>query len=127
MIDITQTDPTEYMGRKLRLARNISSLTQEELAEKLSLTPEYVSQIERGMSYGSVETLINICRTLNINSDFLLHGLINNESNNLSDLIDEDFLSDYLKLDSYNKELLSIYTSSLIKMQEKKNKKIGQK
>ena len=57
----------------------------------------------------------------------LAHGLIDNGSNNLSDLIDEDFLSDYLKLDSYNKELLSIYTSSLIKMQEKKNKKIGQK
>lgn len=91
MIDTNKKDSKEYMGKKLRLARTISNLTQEELAEKLSLTPEYVSQIERGISYGSVETLINICKTLNVNADFLLHGLLNNDSNNLSDLIDEDF------------------------------------
>lgn len=59
MIDTNKKDSKEYMGKKIRLARTISNLTQEELAEKLSLTPEYVSQIERGISYGSVETLIN--------------------------------------------------------------------
>ena len=123
MIDTNKKDSKEYMGKKLRLARTISNLTQEELAEKLSLTPEYVSQIERGISYGSVETLINICKTLNVNADFLLHGLLNNDSNNLSDLIDEDFLSEYLKLDSYNKTLLSIFTHDLIKMQEEKIKR----
>lgn len=123
MIDITKTDSKEYMGRKLRLARTISNLTQEELAEKLSLTPEYVSQIERGISYGSVETLINICKTLNVNPDFLLHGLLNNNSNNLSDLIDEDFLSDYFKLDPYNKTLINIFTRDLIKLQEEKAKR----
>ena len=84
---------------------------------------KYVSQIERGISYGSVETLINICKTLNVNADFLLHGLLNNDSNNLSDLIDEDFLSEYLKLDSYNKTLLNIFTHDLIKMQEEKIKR----
>ena len=35
MSNITKQDSKEYMGRKLRLARNISSLTQEELAEKI--------------------------------------------------------------------------------------------
>lgn len=123
MIDTNKKDSKEYMGKKLRLARTISNLTQEELAEKLSLTPEYASQIERGISYGSVETLINICKTLNVNADFLLHGLLNNDSNNLSDLIDEDFLSEYLKLDSYNKTLLNIFTHDLIKMQEEKIKR----
>ena len=120
MIDTNKKDSKEYMGKKLRLARTISNLTQEELAEKLSLTPEYVSQIERGISYGSVETL---CKTLNVNADFLLHGLLNNDSNNLSDLIDEDFLSEYLKLDSYNKTLLNVFTHDLIKMQEEKIKR----
>ena len=123
MIDTNKKDSKEYMGKKLRLARTISNLTQEELAEKLSLTPEYVSQIERGISYDSVETLINICKTLNVNADFLLHGLLNNDSNNLSDLIDEDFLSEYLKLDSYNKTLLNVFTHDLIKMQEEKIKR----
>lgn len=123
MIDTNKKDSKEYMGKKLRLARTISNLTQEELAEKLSLTPEYVSQIEWGISYGSVETLINICKTLNVNADFLLHGLLNNDSNNLSDLIDEDFLSEYLKLDSYNKTLLNVFTHDLIKMQEEKIKR----
>ena len=118
MIDTNKKDSKEYMGKKIRLARTISNLTQEELAEKLSLTPEYVSQIERGISYGSVETLINICKTLNVNADFLLHGLLNNDSNNLS-----DFLSEYLKLDSYNKTLLNVFTHDLIKMQEEKIKR----
>ena len=43
MIDTNKKDSKEYMGKKLRLARTISNLTQEELAEKLSLTPEYVT------------------------------------------------------------------------------------
>lgn len=116
-------DSKEYMGRKIKLARTISNLTQEELAEKLSLTPEYVSQIERGLSYGSIETFINICKTLNVNADFLLHGLIDNNSNNLTDLIDEDFLANYLKLNSSNRDLLKMFTSNLVEFQEKNNEK----
>ena len=68
------------IGKKIKLARAKAKYTQEELAEKLSLSPRYISQLERGIAFGSATTIISICKTLNISSDFLFHDLIDNES-----------------------------------------------
>ena len=46
------------IGRKIKLARTRNKITQEELAEKLSLSPRYISQLERGIAFGSATTKI---------------------------------------------------------------------
>ena len=112
------------IGRKIKLARAKADYTQEELAEKLSLSPRYISQLERGIAFGSATTITNVCKALHINSDFLFHDLINNDSSFLDNFIDSKFLEDYLKLSEDNRNIISAFTHELIKIQtQKENKK----
>ena len=59
------------IGKKIKLARTKTNYTQEALAEKTSLSPRYISQLERGIAFGSASTIVNLCNALNISSDFL--------------------------------------------------------
>lgn len=111
------------IGKKIKLARAKAEYTQEELAEKLSLSARYISQLERGIAFGSATTITSICKALNINSDFLFHEVIQNDSPITNDLIDQCFLENYLKLDSYNKMIVHAITSELVKFQKSCNTK----
>ena len=91
------------IGKKIKLARAKANYTQEELAEKLSLSPRYISQLERGIAFGSATTIINVCNALQIDSNFLFYDLINNKQSALNNITDDKFLENYLKLDTYNK------------------------
>ena len=111
------------IGKTIKLARAKAEYTQEELAEKLSLSPRYISQLERGIAFGSATTIINVCKALNINSDFLFNDLINNKTPILDNITDDKFLEDYLKLNDYNKNIIAVFTNELIKIQNKKEDK----
>ncbi len=113
------------IGKKIKLARSKAEYTQEELAEKLSLSPRYISQLERGIAFGSATTIINVCKVLHINSDFLFNDLINNKTPILDDITDDKFLENYLKLNEHNKNIISVLTNELIKMQNKKEDEKG--
>ncbi len=105
------------IGRKIKLARIRSKYTQEQLAEKLSLSTRYISQLERGIAFGSATTITNLCKILNINSDFLFHDIIKKDSQSLDELVDMNFLQNYLKLNSYNKAVINSITTGLMKLQ----------
>ena len=49
------------IGKRIKLARAKADFTQEQLAEKLSLSPRYISQFERVIAFGSATTIINVC------------------------------------------------------------------
>lgn len=108
----------ENIGRKIKLARKNAEFTQEELAEKLSLSPRYISQLERGIAFGSATTIINICQALNISSDFLFADLIKNTLpvNDIS--FDSEIISKYSKLNDYNKGVVDAIINGLIKLQK---------
>lgn len=107
------------IGKKIKLVRTKSEYTQEQLAEKLSLSTRYISQLERGIAFGSATTITNICKALNINSDFLFSDIIQNDSPIFNDIVDDKFLENYLKLNDYNKLVISSLTNELVKLQEK--------
>lgn len=106
------------IGKKIKLARAKAEYTQEQLAEKLSLSPRYISQLERGIAFGSATTIINVCKALNINSDFLFNDLINNKEPFSNSIADDKFLEVYMKLNEYNKNIISVMANELIKMQK---------
>ena len=62
------------IGSHIRTARKRADLTQEALSEKLGVTPQYLSDLERGLVGTSVSTLIKICDKLNVSADFILFG-----------------------------------------------------
>ena len=105
------------IGKKIKLARARTNYTQEKLAEKLSLSTRYISQLERGIAFGSATTIINLCKALNISSNFLFDDLIDNDASSFNDLVDDKFLEAYLKLNNYNKEIVYLLTTQLVKMQ----------
>ncbi len=109
------------IGKKIKLARSRTNYTQEKLAEKLSLSTRYISQLERGIAFGSATTIINLCKALNISSNFLFDDLIDNQAYSLNDLVDDKFLEAYLKLNNYHKEVVYLLTTQLVKMQEEKS------
>lgn len=105
------------IGKKIKLARNNASITQEQLAEKLSLSPRYISQLERGIAFGSATTITSMCKALNISSDFLFDDLIKNDNPLLSKIEDTKFLENYLKLTDYNKIIANSIINELVKIQ----------
>lgn len=105
------------IGKKIKIARSNTPYTQEALAEKLSLSARYISQLERGISFGSANTIVNLCKALHISPNFLFSEVINSESLEIVDLIDNKFLENYAKLNEYNKKVINNLTSDLIKLQ----------
>lgn len=62
------------IGNRIKLARENMGLTQEELAEKIDLSTQFISTIERGVAGASLGTIINLCEVLNVSSEWLLCG-----------------------------------------------------
>lgn len=113
-----ESELRKSIGKKIKLARSKANYTQEELAEKLSLSTRYVSQLERGIAFGSASTITSVCKALNISSDFLFNDLIKgSETGTLSDLVSQSFLENYLKLNNYNKTVVNALTNELVKLQ----------
>lgn len=106
------------IGRKIKLARAKANFTQEQLAEKTSLSTRYISQLERGIAFGSATTITNICKTLNVNPSFLFEDSIDENSSNLHDVMDDKFLTNYLKLNNYNRTILNSMANELVRLQE---------
>lgn len=67
-------DDMYNIGSRIRIARKRADLTQEALSEMISVTPQYLSDLERGLVGTSIHTLIKICKSLNVSSDFILFG-----------------------------------------------------
>ena len=105
------------IGKKIKLARSKTNYTQETLAEKLSLSPRYISQLERGIAFGSATTIVNLCRALNISSDFLFSDLISANSTEAIPEFDNKLIENYSQLNDYNKKVVNRLISDLIKLQ----------
>ena len=60
------------IGDQIRKAREERGLTQEKFAELIGKTPQFISDMERGVSGVSMETLKTICECLCITSDSIL-------------------------------------------------------
>ena len=49
-----------------------TTLNQKEIAEKCGIHPSCITQYKNGESEPTLETLYNLCKILNISSDYLL-------------------------------------------------------
>ena len=63
------------LGNKIRLLRNQSQLTQEQLAELTGLHRTYIGGIERGERNVSILNLIRIAKALNITVSKMLEDI----------------------------------------------------
>jgi transcriptional regulator with XRE-family HTH domain len=56
----------ELFGRKIKQLRRAKNLTQAELAESISLSVNYISQIETGVASPTFETIVKLAEGLQV-------------------------------------------------------------
>lgn len=65
-------------GRKIRNAREKLKLTQDELAEKVDISQNFLGDIERGIKLPSLNKLIMLSNTLKISLDSMFADSLDN-------------------------------------------------
>ena len=86
-----KTNITKHIGNKFQEYRLKNNLTQNQVAELTGLEPRHISQIERGLSKGSIDTLIKLCNAYKITPDIILYDLLDEDIKNSVSIYDEKF------------------------------------
>lgn len=73
------------IGKRIQEIRKKCGLTQERLAEKLSVSVGYISQLERGITRVNLDTLSNISSELDCDIIYFLTDVTINDKNFLND------------------------------------------
>ena len=63
------------VGKRIRTIRKKNKVTQEQLAEKLFLTAESVSNFENGKTMCMPENVAKICELFDVTSDYIYYGV----------------------------------------------------
>lgn len=67
---------TKAVGERIQIAREERCMTQRELAEAVSCTPQHISAIERGAKTPTLETFVAIAEALRVPADVLLQDVL---------------------------------------------------
>ncbi len=70
-------DILEIIGNNIKTIRLSRGITQEQVAEKLNRSVNFVSLIELGKSGMSVQTIIALCNILDVSTESIFKGLVN--------------------------------------------------
>jgi transcriptional regulator with XRE-family HTH domain len=73
----------KQIGARCRQARVASGLTQEKLAERLDVSTQYISDMERGVVGLSLVTLTDLSEQLSVSTDYLLKETSDDDSNRI--------------------------------------------
>lgn len=65
---------TELFGRRLRTSRKRRQLTQERLADAVSMSVDMIGRLERGTAQPSFETLARLSTALEVDVAYLFGG-----------------------------------------------------
>lgn len=77
----TKDNNNVAIGERIKSIRLKRNLTQEALAEKVNLgSAQQISDIERGLCGLSVAKLMDFCRVLETDADYLLFGTITRDA-----------------------------------------------
>lgn len=81
----------KHIGSICQEYRIKNNLTQNQVAELTGLEPRHISQIERGLSKGSIDTLLKLCNAYKITPDIILYDLLDEDIKNSITIYDEKF------------------------------------
>ena len=97
------------IGKKIATLRKENSMTQEQLAEKLSITVKHCSSVERGLSSLSLEKLIYVADLFDVSLDHLVRDFSDEEQEYIPQICLELFKDADNKERLLLKEYLSLY------------------
>lgn len=106
---MTETKLCE-IGKRIHNLRKEKGWTQEQLAEKSSLTPQFVSYAESGKREIRIGSLLQIALALDTSCDFLLTGFKNNRDQAiLSEKISKLSTTEFKLVERIVDELIDLY------------------
>ena len=97
------------IGKRIATLRKENSMTQEQLAEKLSITVKHCSSVERGLSSLSLEKLIYVADLFDVSLDYLVRDFSDEEQEYIPQICLELFKNADNKERLLLKEYLSLY------------------
>ena len=74
-------EANKIIGNTYKEIRKSKKFTQEEVAEKSDLTPEYLSKFENGKYNASIYNIILLCKAINTNPTHLFNQFFDDDSN----------------------------------------------
>lgn len=101
----------KLIGGRIKTKRKAAGKTQEQLAENLSVTVGYISQLERGVTKINLDALSEICSALNCDMSYFITGSATGESTYLQD----ELIKKYSLLSQAQKRLVLDFIDILIK------------
>ena len=112
---IKKNEVLQIIGNNIKTLRLSKGMTQEQMAEKLDHSVNFVSLIELGKSGMSVTTILDICNILDIDVNCIFKGLLN------SRMRDEEqkLIDNILLLSNDDKEIIEKLTEHLINKNNK--------
>ena len=71
---MAESEFLKVMGQRIAARRKSLKLTQEELAEKIGVSTQMISNLELGKKAIRPENLAKVCEVLELSADFVLTG-----------------------------------------------------
>jgi len=96
----------KLLGKRIKQVRKMKTLSQNALAEKAGLTPNFIAKIEGNNTSISLKTLVNIANALEISIDYLMLNdvsMLEQGKKTSTDLFIDNMLQNFSESD---KELL---------------------
>ena len=81
------------IGKRVKQCRERLGISQEELAEKTGLTANYISTVERGMSFPRCEKLIILLNGLEVSADAIFCDVLEHSTSSKSSELSEKLAS----------------------------------
>lgn len=105
----------QIIGNNIKTLRLSKGMTQEQMAEKLDHSVNFVSLIELGKSGMSVTTMLDICNILDVDVNCIFKGLLDYRIKNK----DLKLIDDILSLSNSDKEIIEKLIEHLLKKNNK--------
>ena len=70
----------KIIGRRIQEIRKQNGLTQEQLAERVNISPHYLSALERGVYNIKLDLLVDILNILNCSADEVFQDVVSSSS-----------------------------------------------
>lgn len=91
-----KTQELKDIGVRIAARRKELNLTQEQVAERMNVSIQMISNIERGNKAIKIDNLVRLCRVLKTSTDYILTGKrtggdFDNLTGKISRLTDSDY------------------------------------
>lgn len=97
------------IGKRISAERKRNNITQEQLAEKMNVSIQMISNLERGNKAIKINNLLNLSQILGVSTDYILTGNKNLfEKSELSDKLSKLSNEDYIIIEALINKLSKI-------------------